>query len=1154
MQRQRSVSSSTTTRMFPVRLARLLRTFRVVLIVLVIAAILTIALSALDNAFAPTVQLSHTADGPEALSVVRALEIDAKTGDLFAGSNGGLFRSTDGGLNWLPASHGLSGIDVQDLMYDPDTHVMYAVLYGAGLFRSVDDGQSWQGLGRGMRGDKLITIAKDPRIDTMYAGLDGYGMYTSLDEGASWSTVGFGVSNTYIHQILIGDDPGEVFVATDSGLWHSSNVTQTWDLLTSRTTVVKVLSLLKDSKSNTTLVGTDHGILKVERQNDSFLVNLTGLADGMVTSLLQDAKTGTLIAGTLNGVYLSDDGATTWKPFNNGLRSTLVQTLLIKPMTGELLAGTNSGVFITGDNGANWRAAEQSPSARHVQSVFVNPQDGEMFAGTLGGGVFYSKNQGASWMPANMGLSNAVVQAFGIDHGLNTLYAGTRSGLYRTSLNAFNWSLAAPQFAGQDIQTIAVDERHGNAYVITANGDVIRSSSDGAKWESIQAINQSVFARTVAVSSFSSAVYVGAYKGGVLVSRDFGATWHSLGGYMPDKNVETVAVDERNGTVYAGTLSGGVYQLKNENSGWVKIGKENEQLPGNIIALAVDEKYGGLFAAVKYGLFRVGEGEQTWVPVMEGMTHDSILSLAYDRANGAIIAGVMAGGAFRSVNSGLAWKPISNGLTDSEMRGIVVDDASGALSVSVTDRGVYQSDDGGATWRAANAGLGELTVGGLSAIKNGASQSLVVETRQLVVPEVTVGVIQLPPALRSQTVLTVTRQYASTDITAGWQRQSTSVGNLFELLDTVNSFGVAARMANGEMLWAIRGGGGFSARLSGIPGLVNATVRQLPDGRNQFYAVWGDEILQSEPAVGYAHMPLLWMVVRVWSWQGLRALNNLFPQWWLMFIVAAGLILAYYVLSRIRFSRSFGVPLYVTLFAPQRSTSMARRDALDKAWPKWERAIQRQLFAHGDAAPGDVSSIPAPFRLYALQRYAQAHGKGHSVQLDGAHLRAAGRIQIRRWASAWDATRADMQHEGATWLKRKHVDQLASAFSIALELDAQPGRDVDAVRAYSTIPVEAAQYPSPIALLFIADNESLAHSVKNLTDALAALDVSGAIGIVISLGRPGRDVDVSAQIASAVAEAGAAGRLLVLRAGEISGIISSSEPVQALKARLKTMH
>ncbi|HEY3289635.1 MAG TPA: hypothetical protein VGK87_05865, partial [Anaerolineae bacterium] len=177
MQRQRSVSSTTTTRMFPVRLARLVRIFRVILIVLVIAAIVTVALSSLDNALTPAVQLSHAANGPDALSVVRALEIDARTGELFAGSNGGLFKSTDGGHNWLPASHGLSGIDVQDLMYDPDTHVMYAVLFGAGLFRSVDDGQSWQGFGRGMRGDKIITIAKDPRIDTMYAGLDGYGMY-----------------------------------------------------------------------------------------------------------------------------------------------------------------------------------------------------------------------------------------------------------------------------------------------------------------------------------------------------------------------------------------------------------------------------------------------------------------------------------------------------------------------------------------------------------------------------------------------------------------------------------------------------------------------------------------------------------------------------------------------------------------------------------------------------------------------------------------------------------------------------------------------------------------------------------------------------------------------------------------------------------------
>ncbi len=1152
MQKLKSVvSSSANTKPLPFRPARVIKLIRRIVTALIIFVVAIAGLTSLDNALTPAVGLSHAATGPAALSVVRAIEIDAKTGDLYAGSNGGVFRSTDGGVTWAPASHGLPGIDVQSLLYDKDNDVMYTVLFGAGLYRSSDRGQTWAPLGKGLRGDKLLTVAKDSRIPVMYAGMLGYGMYTSLDQGATWQTIGPGVSNTYIHQFLVGDQPGEVFVASDSGLWHSFDVTTTWELLSSKSKAISVLSLLKDAKSGVIYAGTDHGLLKIDKQSGNYLVSLSGLADTSVQSLQQDQTTGILYAGTLNGVMTSSDGAATWQPASNGLRSTLVRALLIKPGGAGLIAGTDSGIFLSSDGGANWQTAAQSPNARHVQAVTINPQDGSLYVGMLGGGVFQSKDNGATWTPINTGLSNTVVQSFGIDHGLNALYAGTRNGLYRTSLGAINWTLATPKSAGQDIQTIAVDDRHGNAYAITANGDVLRSSSDGATWAIVQPL-QTVFPRSVAVSSFSSAVYVGAYKGGVQVSRDFGFTWRNAGGNMPDKNIETLGIDERDGTVYAGTLTGGVYSTKPDGGGWQKVGNS---LPGNIVALAVDEKNGAVFAAVKAGLYRIGQNDQAWKPAMDGMAHTDILSAVYDRVTGALYAGTMAGGAYRSTDSGAKWTPVSNGLTDVEMQEVVADDASGTLSVAATDRGVYQTDDGGKTWRAANVGLGELTVRGLASNTStgGASSDLNLRSDNM-------KVIPLDATYNSTTAIIEARQYSAAAAGGyGWQPQPAGIGNLFDLFIPINAYGFVSRLPSGDLVWALHGGGEIMARTVAGARIINAAIRALPDGRgwSAIYATWGAELLQSEPIAGYSRVPLAWMAARAWSYQGLRALNTLAPWWWLVVVGVAVLLVLLFMLGRLRLNRSFGVPLRVALLRPSQSIGVARKAALDANWPKWERTVQRQLFGYGDVTPDDVPSIPGPFRMYALQRYAQTYAKGHSVQLNGKRLHAAARTQMRRWASAWEATRAAMQREGALWTNRKYVDQLASSFAITLDLELLPGQDIDAVRAYATRSVDATGLPKPVAFLFIADNEALKRSVQNLSDALDKLTVGGApgapgvVGLVVSLGRPGRDVDVSAQIALAIGEADMAGRMIVLTGNGISAIMAANDPVQALAARLK---
>lgn len=1101
-----------------IRFTRVLAVLRAVITIIIVIALTITALATLDNALAPAVQLTHASRGPEALSVVRALAYDQSSGALYSASNAGVFKSVDGGVNWSPVNRGLSGVDAQDLLLDQKTGDIYAVMFGIGLFRSTDGGQNWSNISRGFRGSELLTVAYDDRIGVLYAGLRGYGMWTSNDGGQSWQTIGMGLVNLNIRQLVVGRKPGEIFAASDQGVYHSTEVTGEWELLTPRSQPANTYALALNAEDGTLYAGTEQGVLKIEEFSDRFMVNLTGMTSGSVQALQLDANSGELFAGTLTGVYRSVDQAQTWTQLNNGLGSTLVRALLLTPEGEALIAGTDSGIYRTTNNGADWQASSTNPAARHVQAMMVDQVNGNLYAGTLGGGVFLSENDGKEWTPVNNGLRATVIQALGMDHGINVMYAGTRNGMYRSSLSNPSWTRGEWRTENEDVVSMAVDERKGAAYAVNANGFLLRTSDGGRAWDVVQPLTN-LFVRAVAVSSFSSAVYVGAYRGNVLVSTDGGFNYRRAGAELPDRNVETLAVDERNGMVYAGTLSGNVFGLTVGNSEWKQMGRG---LPGNVVALAVEGRSSTLFAALKAGIFRLGPGDSNWQLVTNGMAHTDIMSLAVRDSDGAVFAGTMAGGAYRSNGTAEMWEPVSAGLSDIDMRGIAVDDAAELVTVNATGRGTYRYNLPDQSWQVANIGVNEMSAQALAT--QGAS---------------------------ARTTLITTRNQYHAQGNSAWTVAPWTLDGLLDLFLPINSYGFVGMLPGGEMLWAARGGSEVWARTAAGSGLINATIQQLPQGQGRILAVWGAELTQTEPGAQYGRVPLAWMTVRMWYWEEFIRLAAIAPWWWVVPVVVALLLLATVILSRRRLVRVYGVPARVAYLTPQRSAEVAKPDALDKAWVRWERSVRSELFAHGDVKSMDLLTIPAPFRKYAMQRFATSYSDRQSIVFDGTTLHARAREQMSKWVQGWHTMRADLRRQGAQWQNRKRMEPLIRSFCAVMDLQPQEPVDNGSVRCFSTTALTSAKHNLPaLAVLFVADNESLQTTVKNIQAALDALRAPETVGLVIPVGRPGRNVDITIQLRNAMQEFGASNRLVALSGGDVVNIMAAGDPVEALTARL----
>ena len=180
---------------------------------------------------------------------VYALAIDpAAPRTLYAGTGGGVFKSTDGGARWsttglpyyAPGEAGTAYWLFDALAIDPHTpSTLYVGTSGGGsygpppgaksAYKSTDSGASWSVVDTGLTdpsGNALIVaaLAIDPHTpSTLYAATSG-GVFQSTDSGASWSSVNAGLINTNVNALAIDPTtPSTLYAGTGGGVFGTAS-------------------------------------------------------------------------------------------------------------------------------------------------------------------------------------------------------------------------------------------------------------------------------------------------------------------------------------------------------------------------------------------------------------------------------------------------------------------------------------------------------------------------------------------------------------------------------------------------------------------------------------------------------------------------------------------------------------------------------------------------------------------------------------------------------------------------------------------------------------------------------------------------------------------------------------------------------------------
>lgn len=350
-------------------------------------------------------------------------------------AQGGVWKTTNGGVTWAPLSDNEASLAIGALVLDPNNpQIIYAgtgegnfsgdSYYGLGILKSTDGGASWSLLGlssfAGKRFCRLAIPAANSALllAAVAASPGGAGIFRSLDGGTNWTQLGAanGLPTSHATDVVFDPSNGNIAYAAflGNGIYKTTNAmaaSPTWTKLAGglpTTQLGRIVLAVSPSSPNTlyTLIGN----ISTDRIN-RFLVS-TNRGSSWTTIPLPGGNIGqqsfynihvTVDPTTPDIVYLC--GISLWKAVRTGA-SWSIQEIgggihpdhhysavhPTDPLT--IYAGNDGGIYKSSNGGQTWDDSINSGLCiAQFEFIDDHPHSGApVFGGTQDNGTEMYRN------------------------------------------------------------------------------------------------------------------------------------------------------------------------------------------------------------------------------------------------------------------------------------------------------------------------------------------------------------------------------------------------------------------------------------------------------------------------------------------------------------------------------------------------------------------------------------------------------------------------------------------------------------------------------------------------------------------------------------------------------------------------------------------
>jgi photosystem II stability/assembly factor-like uncharacterized protein len=336
---------------------------------------------------------------------VGATGIPGKQNVFYIGvNNGGVWRSSDFGLTWVPifddqptGSIGALGIAPSDpnIIYvgsgeglqRPDLSV------GDGIFKSTDAGKTWKFMGLN-DAQQIGAVLVDPRDpNKVYVAVLGHpygpneqrGVFKSTDGGTSWDKILYKDENT--GAIALAFDPSNPEIiyadlwAARQGPWENGS----WEGKTS--------GLFKSADAGKTWRQLTKGLPGVPEGLGRIGISIAGSNPKRLYA--------TVAAEKKAGIYRSDDSGESWTLINTDQRlwgrGDDFAEIDADPKNEDIVYVANTATYKSTDGGKTFTGFKGAPGGDDYHTIWINPENPEIILLAADQGATLTVNGGQTW-------------------------------------------------------------------------------------------------------------------------------------------------------------------------------------------------------------------------------------------------------------------------------------------------------------------------------------------------------------------------------------------------------------------------------------------------------------------------------------------------------------------------------------------------------------------------------------------------------------------------------------------------------------------------------------------------------------------------------------------------------------------------------------
>jgi len=585
---------------------------------------------------------------------------------------GGIWKSTNSGVDWTPLTDHLPQIGVSGIAIHPtDSNILYIATgdddagdsYAVGVWKSIDGGANWNATGS-VPGNpsSMNEIYIDPNSPETILVATSSGVKKSIDGGDSWVTK---LNGNIIDLKMKPGDASIWYAVTSNTFYRSTDSGETF-------TSVNIPELSNSSRLT----------MDVTPANAAYVYMVSAGSGSAFNGVYRSTDSGASFTKTTNTADIFDS-TQAWYDLALTVSSNNPDIIYVGVL--DIWKSTNGGNSFTKIN--EWHNPNQD-SYTHADIHFMRFIGGRFFVGS-DGGIYVSDNEGVLFTDLTENLAISMFYTVSVSPQNSNNIAG---GLQDNGGYAYNDNLWRNYHGGDGMEGLVDPTAQNTHYGFTQYGGSLTKTIDGGRTR-VSSTNAPATGNGNWVTPLVSNNIGEIYAGYAQLHKLEGNTWTAVSNHFFSANLTHIEIDPHNNDIMYVSSGSNLYKSTDAGVNFNQLDFSHGSIKSIEVSNTDSNKIWVVTSYSVYTSANIHEAIPVYTNITGNLPSESKITLKHHvrSGNNTVYLGTTLGVYFLN-DDATEWETFDTNLPNVAVRDLEINEEDAKLYAATYGRGMFVSN------------------------------------------------------------------------------------------------------------------------------------------------------------------------------------------------------------------------------------------------------------------------------------------------------------------------------------------------------------------------------------------------------------------------------------------------------------------------------